>query len=516
MSVPTNVHEIRHGDLEKVALRLAFFEDEYAEPHEDEDLVASWGEFSLWVGGVNVTEQFEWGETREGFRWYLLPLLEWLAQNWDPLLHEERLQGVPGGPDAASSLSESLMPGALTYEEAAAWFETRQLWLQRHAIRSASLGGRFPELFLRRHRGAVELSWHHERRADGGFTAEGGRALHDSAYVGDVLYRTLLEAERHLSGVRPASPRIAQLGQRIDSLKSPSRRDARLAWLAGLGRTASEVADGWSRLFGAAERAAEDASEGARRALLGKIDGDLVLSGSCRAALLFGSMSPTITGTDARTIARLLVESYAPDMKCPLDEFGPVEEPEGEPWRQGQLLAEAVHERWQIDVEQPVSIGTLVKDSGVKIVNVRLSDTGARAVCFASDEHVPTVAINGNYETNRRKEVRRFTLAHELCHLLFDREFGHDVAIASGPWAPADIEKRANAFAAMFLMPRALVRKAIAAGHHDPYTLEWAAEIAGRMGTSITTTIDHLYNLNQIDSAVRAKLWDSLGYAAHV
>ena len=49
---------------------------------------------------------------------------------------------------------------------------------------------------------------------------------------------------------------------------------------------------------------------------------------------------------------------------------------------------------------------------------------------------------------------RRFTLAHELCHLIHDRGYGARLAIASGPWAPADVEQRANAFAAMLLDAR--------------------------------------------------------------
>ena len=44
--------------------------------------------------------------------------------------------------------------------------------------------------------------------------------------------------------------------------------------------------------------------------------------------------------------------------------------------------------------------------------------------------------------------AQRFTLAHELCHMLHDRSYGARLAIASGPWAPWGIEKRANALLA--------------------------------------------------------------------
>jgi len=46
-----------------------------------------------------------------------------------------------------------------------------------------------------------------------------------------------------------------------------------------------------------------------------------------------------------------------------------------------------------------------------------------------------------------------------FCHILFDREYGTKWALASGPWAPRDLERRANAFAAMLLMPPGLLAK---------------------------------------------------------
>lgn len=67
------------------------------------------------------------------------------------------------------------------------------------------------------------------------------------------------------------------------------------------------------------------------------------------------------------------------------------------------------------------------------------------------------ILVNLRNSANAHTFGRRFTLAHEFCHLLFDRDVGAHLAIASGPWAPHDVERRANAFAAMFLMPNGLV-----------------------------------------------------------
>lgn len=71
------------------------------------------------------------------------------------------------------------------------------------------------------------------------------------------------------------------------------------------------------------------------------------------------------------------------------------------------------------------------------------------------------------HELRRRVSpyAKRFSLAHEICHLLLDREYGDELAIASGPWAPVAIEQRANAFAAAFLMPTWLLRDELASAN---------------------------------------------------
>ena len=39
----------------------------------------------------NLCAHREDGEQVDSVHWYLLPLIEWFADNWNPLLHEERL-----------------------------------------------------------------------------------------------------------------------------------------------------------------------------------------------------------------------------------------------------------------------------------------------------------------------------------------------------------------------------------------------------------------------------------------
>lgn len=57
----------------------------------DPEDTASWGSFQLWVDGQNLCAHVDQGEQLQSAHWYLLPLLEWLTENWDALLHEEKL-----------------------------------------------------------------------------------------------------------------------------------------------------------------------------------------------------------------------------------------------------------------------------------------------------------------------------------------------------------------------------------------------------------------------------------------
>jgi Zn-dependent peptidase ImmA (M78 family) len=94
-------------------------------------------------------------------------------------------------------------------------------------------------------------------------------------------------------------------------------------------------------------------------------------------------------------------------------------------------------------------------------------------------------------------------LAHELCHILYDRAYGLQLAVASGPWAPVEVERRANAFAAMFLMPHQVLQRAIAHLDQPLGSPDGVARIAEMTQTSFTSTLEHLCNLDYLDHDTR-------------
>lgn len=323
--------------------------------------------------------------------------------------------------------------------------------------------------------------------------------------VAGPLFEASHAAAGELAARMPGAPRIRELLRALEELSDAARTTKRLSWMLDAASGTGGAAGQWTRVKQALDSAPARASEAA----LAVGRDELAIEGSCHAALLFGAVSPEIAPEDVAELARSLTDAYSPD--ADLDRLpvvagaAPVGRSAQPAWAEGYELAEevlddlSVEEGW-IDVER--ALATL----GIDLVDLSLTDTAIRGVSIAGERHRPTVCVNPLYRDGDDDEVRRFTMAHELCHLLFDR--GHDdkLALASGPWAPRDVERRANAFAAMLLMPPHLVHSAAAGAEADLATIEGVAHDAARLRTSVSVTIQHLASLQLLDGAARERL----------
>lgn len=235
----------------------------------------------------------------------------------------------------------------------------------------------------------------------------------------------------------------------------------------------------------------------------------LVVSGSCQAALWFGSSSPTLTDENAYALAERLLAAYAPQAASGLDSLVRSEplDDSVQPGAHGYDLAEDLLEHAPgLLVDTAIDIGGFLSKYGVSIVDIELADQGVRAVSFAGARHRATILINSAWDGNQRNSVRRFTMAHELCHLLHDRTYGAQLAVASGPSAPLALEQRANAFAAMLLMPPAVLRRIDSSVPLNEATRESLAPVATRLGVPLSSLREHLYNVGIIDEIARGRL----------
>ena len=177
-------------------------------------------------------------------------------------------------------------------------------------------------------------------------------------------------------------------------------------------------------------------------------------------------------------------------------------------WEQGYELAEEVHESLNGEFEQGsfVDVYELIEALGIKVAQLHLSDKKVRGCAIAGPKHRPGIFFNVHHASNAQAAGNRFTLAHELCHLLFDRERGCSLAVASGPWAPRAIEQRADAFATMVLMPVALIKRAVAGLADSIVAIESVDEVASRLRTGRSAVISHLTNLGFFDESDRQRL----------
>ena len=519
--------ELLAGDTSRFAIRLAFAPDPDNGQAINSEVALSWGSFQFWVKGRNLCAHFEEGERIDSVHWYLLPLMEWLIENWNPLLHEERLPVQNKGETAWGALRSTMFPPSsveMDEQRAYAWEKNWQDWWNRHALRAASDGGLFPDVLFRRYRDSVEVSWGRVRAVgmpdsfDFAESSSGVARLFPND-VAEPLYSVLDGACEYLCTLDANSTRIQSLVRRLRALqRGTSQRQKRLMWLAGLGVDEKTVREGWLR----AKRWFSGIGDAETALFNDSAKMPLVIDGSCHATLMFGCVAPDIRSDDALHLAEMIVSLYSTTSIShkaleSSRKYFPIDELEAVPWAQGYDLAEDFHDHFEgkFAADDYVDVDKILSKLGVKVTELPLSDKKIRGVAIAGPQHRPSISLNPKNRFNMLPSGRRFTLAHELCHLLFDWESGHSLAIVSGPWAPMGVERRANAFAAMLLMPPNLVKAAASGLNCDLETLEGVAGVANRLNTGFTSTLWHLRNLGFIDEDDREMLLEAASTQRH-
>ena len=140
--------------------------------------------------------------------------------------------------------------------------------------------------------------------------------------------------------------------------------------------------------------------------------------------------------------------------------------PRHETWKSGRSLAEALRERLRLTGLLGSMLELVERRLGTLVIWQKLPADFA-GYAFCDEIHGPAIVLNVNGR-NQNELVRRFTLAHEACHVLFDR---HDLAALSRFDSYDEFygyrddrqdphEIRANAFAIHLLAPERLFTEA--------------------------------------------------------
>ena len=126
----------------------------------------------------------------------------------------------------------------------------------------------------------------------------------------------------------------------------------------------------------------------------------------------------------------------------------------GEAVAQGEQIADQERRRLNIGNAPIADISELIVSQGIWASGVELPKD--MSGLFLRHPSIGlAIIVNGSHVRGRR----RFSYAHEYAHALLDRDW--NIRISSTDNSSEMIERRANAFAAAFLMPRAVVYDAL-------------------------------------------------------
>jgi len=522
---------LRYGSRDQFMIELSFEDDPEPEQNTAEE-AASWGHLKFWVNGVNLCAHYEAGEIRESVAWNWWGVLVWLVENWDPLFHEQALPANSRLDWAADAIARINQPERFDSPNGCDEEAERKTdeWFRRHCLWSARDGGFVPYLVFRRFFDQIEISWSdiHPMGCPDHFrflSASGGTRLPIEEVV-EPLHQFLRHACR-LVTLKSRSEKATELEGRVLALENLEFFDRRLIWLAGF---KPEFAGSFQQFKERLTAKATECAAGIDSILTTFFPAPregVAISGHCHGALMFGAVAPELSDDDRFTIAlEMLSHRTAPESASHLLTLiealaEQIEiDPAGnrEPWEEGYDLADAWSEVSDLTSPGPVNIEEHLQELGITVHEVTLSGPNTSGAAILMEGRAPLILVNKLCERHLdangapRHSGIRFTLAHELCHLLADRHRGSDLAMVSGEWAPRSIEQRANAFAAALLMPDSAITAAYADCPSRPAdgVIEDFLKVAKTLEVSPDALSWHLYNRRFLDETQREKLWRQL------
>lgn len=457
------------------------------------------GELRIKVGGVTLTEHCIHDERRGAIQWYLGPVVSWLISQWKWLMHEEAFSWqTRSGESAAVAVAADLERYiASEYAPDRKLYKTVRDWWKRHALHSADSSALYPDIFFRRVSDNIEISWL-DRQPEfppTGFELDlrPGAALLPVEDVAKPLWDFLQWA---VGSARPVTDgdqkQVDDLRLRLTALHETTAAEFEAT------RVANET------LHTILEKVqAESHWKPNRKALTTPP----VVTELDAPALMFGGLNVNIGERDVRVLFNVLVQHRDGIESHKLNALAssPSIYEYIQPYTHGYELAYQTREALGIDhYATYVDIEKILSDLGVTIRDETLQTNSVRGVAIAGVGFSPSILVNKSSGFNENKRGRRFTLAHELCHILFDRSSARRLSHISGPWASARVEKRANAFAAMFLATPHALEKASTPGDLRTRIKQLSEEF--EIGTR--ALLEHMRNLDLLNDDELLRMTD--------
>jgi Zn-dependent peptidase ImmA (M78 family)/DNA-binding XRE family transcriptional regulator len=163
-----------------------------------------------------------------------------------------------------------------------------------------------------------------------------------------------------------------------------------------------------------------------------------------------------------------------------------------------EQAAEALRERWEIGVDPIPLMAELLEERGVKVIALRLPENVSGSKAFVQRpgfEDVPVIVVNQLHNGERQ----RFTLAHELAHLV----------LRFTDLSDSDQEKAADRFAGAFLMAKEMVKRLLGE-NRTSISLGELAELKKIFKVSIASLVVRCAQLDIISKAVYGRLFGQI------
>lgn len=413
----------------------------------DAAAAATWCAIRIWVHGKNLTAHTRKraATTADALHWPAAYVARWWVRAW-PGIWERAGWPLPGAiadAEVACRLLDQHL-AELGPEADDDLLDRRDEFVASHSLLSAAAGGLMPHVYLMREGASVHVTWR-APSTDGSdvvfHEARGRATLADGVFLDSMVgflrwcCSIVEDHDRELA---------RELRAWLERVDAPNSAEAVLrGYLRPWGVPASR--DAISSLDSRLALPAGWRSAGAR------------LDPSCfPAAVVFRALAPAVDSDDVLALLdRLRAYPANADGSRQLEaaRAGLVLAPGDSAHAQGYGLAEQVR-RARGNPDGSLDIDAVLSEVGVTVESADLSDATVDGATVWSDQHGPVIVLNSR-TSKSQPWARRMILAHEFCHLLVDRPAAAELMVASTPWAPPALERRANAFAAELLLPKA-------------------------------------------------------------
>ncbi len=473
-----------------------------APPEGDPSAAVTWAELQIWLHGENLTRHVHTDQARvdNGIHWPVVYLARWFVRSWPELFEAQRwpVPGLRNTRDVCNQLDEELvdLEGIAELGRLEELAVRRDTFVLTHALAAGAAGGLVPDLYLGRDGGRISV-------ALGAGLAHPSVRFYYERSERDVAVPVFLDAVRGLvtwvlervgplDGAIPSADKEAFSGW-LSALGSPSAAEAAVLGYAGVDKESLLAAY------------AEAGRGGDEQDVLGSVfelepgwqrHGAQLDGQSSGAAIVFRALLPTMSVGEVLGVLDTLRASPANPgadeaLRALQKSLPSVSVRETDYW-QGYHLAEAVR-AYLGNPDSRLEIEGLLNGIGIRVADVELEDAEVDGGAVWDDHHGPVLLVNQCSIRARTRWGRRMVLAHELCHLLIDRSAAIPLKIMSGPWAPPVLERRANAFAAELLLPRAGVISLLGMPRALP-GVDGSKMLMKKFGVGIETCTWHIKN----------------------